>query len=95
MEGTTPDADDLGIHGRRLPKWRDAEKQDKTWFVSLRSRTILSRQTIYGLHGYRTYRASRLRSAYSEIEMNLRSRFDRFRNEPWFDRDRPHKSLPS
>ena len=50
-------------------------------------RTILSRQSVYGLHGYRTYRAFQLRSVYSEVEMHLRSVYEHFAEQPWFDTD--------
>ncbi len=72
---------------RPLPAWRDAHVHRRRWTVSLRSRTILSRQSVYGLHGYRTYRAFQLRSTYSEIEMDLRSVYEHFADKPWFDTD--------
>jgi hypothetical protein len=73
---------------RRTPKWRDATVNETKWSVSLRSRTILSRQSIYSLHGYRTYRASLLRSDYSEIELDLRTCFDHYAREQSFDHHR-------
>ncbi len=77
---------DERILKRRLPLWRQAKGGKTRWSASLRTRTITSKQTIYALRGYRTYRASRLRSEYSEIEMNLRSVFEHHADEPWFDR---------
>ena len=52
---------------------------------------VRAKQTIYGLHGYRTYRAFLLRSDYSELEMDLRSAFDHcdhVAQEPEFDYNR-------
>ena len=73
------------INDRRLPKWREA-KVKTGWSLSLRSRTILYRRQIYGLGGYRSYRANSLRSDYSEIEMDLQSVFAHFGTTAWFDR---------
>ena len=75
------------ILNRPLPAWRDARVVRLRWTVSLRNRTILSRQSVYGLNGYRTYRAYQLRSDYSEIEMDLRSVYEHFADQPWFDTD--------
>jgi hypothetical protein len=73
------------ILNRPLPAWRDANVVRRRWTISLRSRTILSRQSVYGLNGYRTYRAYQLRSDYSEIEMDLRSVYEHFADKSWFD----------
>ena len=75
------------ILNRPLPAWRDARVDRRRWTVSLRNKTILSRQSVYGLHGYRTYRAFQLRSVYSEVEMHLRSVYEHFAEKPWFDTD--------
>ena len=75
------------ILDRPLPAWRDARVDRRRWTVSLRNKTILSRQSVYGLHGYRTYRAFQLRSVYSEVEMHLRSVYEHFAEKPWFDTD--------
>ena len=75
------------ILNRPLPAWRDARVVRLRWTASLRNRTILSRQSVYGLNGYRTYRAYQLRSDYSEIEMDLRSVYEHFADKAWFDTD--------
>jgi hypothetical protein len=75
------------ILNRPLPAWRDARVVRLRWTASLRNRAILSRQSVYGLNGYRTYRAYQLRSDYSEIEMDLRSVYEHFADQPWFDTD--------
>ena len=75
------------ILNRPLPAWRDARVVRRRWTASLRSRTILSKRSVYGLHGYRTYRAYRLRSDYSEIEVDLRSVYEHFAHMSWFDMD--------
>ena len=73
---------------RPLPAWRDARVDRRRWTVSLRNKTILSRQSVYGLHGYRTYRAFQLRSwSTLMFKMHLRSVYEHFAEKPWFDTD--------
>ena len=88
MTGVGPSNLAEGILNRRLPAWRKATLAPTRWTVSLRSRTLLTRQSKYGLYGYRSYRAYRLRSDYSEIEMDLRSVYEHFAHMPWFDHQR-------
>jgi hypothetical protein len=42
-------------------------------------------QSIYRLEDFRTYQAFRLRSDWSELEMNLRSVFTHYGDQEWFD----------
>ena len=54
-----------------LPRWRDEPAS--------------GRKSIYRLKDFQTYQAFRLRSDWSELEMNLRSVFTHFADQAWFD----------
>jgi hypothetical protein len=69
--GGHPTVESVGARLAALgtPGWRTAEHQKDS----------------YAPHNFATYQAHRLRTSWSEIDMNLRSVFDHYADQGWFD----------